>query len=424
MDTGVALKEPLDKIVKEHWSPAACLGGDCDHGTKVASRVVFKYINEQANADKLVPRDQIIDCNILDGRVSENIMIKRIQQVINQYHDISKIYNLSANTNTPIEGDEMSIIGYELDYIHLKHDVQIVVRAENHNLWKTESSIEDILNEDESRISAPVDSMLSVVVEDVAGEAHKGSLSGKNIISPYSRRGAGFAGFSKPDMSAYGGKIVIDNLGTNIPKDQYSLAITKDWKVAPSDGTIFTASIVARDLAEIESLLPNNDILLAKALLYHNAKPIWEEDIEGEELAFAHNLYGRGVSSVEDSKYSSSSKVTFVRTGTLNKVTKERITVFMPQILAAQVGKNIARVTVTCVSMPPVDRSKGNQYLGAYIRASLKKSNSFGGLIPVNQDYQEGRRKWYVCHHFSKVFSKFNAGDWQVWLELFSRWYD
>ena len=27
-----------------------------------------------------------------------------------------------------------------------------------------------------------------------------------------------------------------------------------------------------------------------------------------------------------------------------------------------------------------------------------------------------------MCHQFSKLFSRFDAGDWQVWLELFSRW--
>ncbi|WP_205620156.1 hypothetical protein [Cohnella thermotolerans] len=147
--------------------------------------------------------------------------------------------------------------------------------------------------------------------------------------------------------------------------------------------------------------------------------------MEEEELTLAHNLYGRGISNVVDSKYSSPSKVTFVRTGTLNRTTKERVTIFMPQILAAQVGRNVAKVSVTCVSRPSVDRTKGTEYLGAYIRASLKKSHVDGvTLQPVQQDFKEGRQKWDVCQQFSKTFSRFNAGDWQVWLELFSRWED
>jgi hypothetical protein len=182
--------------------------------------------------------------------------------------------------------------------------------------------------------------------------------------------------------------------------------------------------VVAGDFAEIMSIVPDHNILLTKALLYHNAMPVWdEENITEDELAFAHHLYGRGISNVDGSKYSSPSCVTFVRIGTLNRTTKERVSIYMPQILAAQKGRNVAKVSVTCMSMPPVDRTKGTEYLGAYIRASLKKSHANGDkLIPVPQEFKEGRQRWDVCHQFRKLFSRFNAGDWQVWLELLSRW--
>ncbi len=228
---------------------------------------------------------------------------------------------------------------------------------------------------------------------------------------------------AKPDLTAYGGFITYVAGSVSVPEDKYSLLLDKNGKLTPDAGTSFTAPIVAGDFAEILSIIPNQDILLAKALLYHNAIPIWdEENITDEELAFAHNLYGRGMSDVDGSKYSSPSKVTFVRTGSLNRITKERVKIYMPEILAAQVGRNVAKVSVTCMSMPPVDRTKGTEYLGAYVRASLKKSSSDGRLIPVQQNYKEGRQKWDVCHQFFKLFTKFEAGDWQVWLELFSRW--
>ncbi len=318
---------------------------------------------------------------------------------------------------------EMSIIGFELDALQLKYNVQCIVSSGNHYLWKTETSLDDILDDDDSKIAPPADSMLSIAVGSVICADHLGSLSGKNIIAPYSRCGPGFSGFSKPDMCAYGGTIVMDGTGTNIPCDSGAMVMTQNGTFEPDAGTSFTAPVVAGDLAEISTILPDSNILLAKALLYHNAQPLWEsEDMDNDELTFAHNLYGRGISSVSDSKYSSPSKVTFVRTGVLNRVTKERIKIFMPEILAAQVGRNVAKVTVTCVSQPPVDRTKGREYLGAYIRASLKKSHPDGHLIPVSQDYKEGRKKWDICHQFRKVFSNFYAGDWQIWLELFSRW--
>ncbi|MDO5351877.1 MAG: S8 family peptidase [Succinatimonas sp.] len=424
LDSGINLSSPFDQLVAEHWTAPSSLGGDKKHGTRVASRVLFSQLgNQLAASQRITPRARVIDCNILDGNVPINIMIKRIQEAVDCYHDISKIYNLSANASIPIEGDEMSIIGFELDALQLKYGVQFVISAGNHELWRTETSIDDILNDDDSRIAPPADSMLSIVVGAVVSEDHDGSLSSKNIIAPYSRRGPGLAGFSKPDMCAYGGTISLDETGAHVPIDMTSLVLTQNGTVEPDAGTSFTAPTVAGDLAEILNNTPNNDILLAKALLYHNTKPLWESDeMENEELAFAHNLYGRGIASVEDSKFSSPSRVTFLRTGSLNRQIKERVKIYMPEILAAQVGRNVARVTVTCLSLPPVDRTKGSEYLGAFIRASLKKIHSDGRLLKVNQDYSEGRKKWDVCCQFTKTFSSFNSGDWQIWLELFSRW--
>jgi hypothetical protein len=426
LDSGISFPSMLEPLLFRQWIAPNSTGGDCDHGTKVASRVALKYIHQQISLGMVIPRARIIDCNILDGSVPVNTFIKRIQSAVNEFSDTAKIYNLSANARTPIEGDEMSIVGYELDALQLRKGVQFILSAGNHELWKTESSLEDIIDDDDSRIAAPADSMLSIAVGSVVGVSHNNSLSAKNEVAPYSRRGPGFKGFSKPDLCAYAGTIAVEAGNHCVPKDSFSLILSKDGKLVPDVGTSFAAPVVAGDFAEVLGIMPNSDTLLAKALLYHNAVPLWDEDsIEDDELAFAHNLYGRGLSNVDDSKFSSPHRVTFVRTGYLNRTTKERVSIYMPQILAAQVGKNVAKVTVTCMSMPPVDRTKGTEYLGAYIRASLKKSRPDGvELMPVSPDFKEGRQKWDVCHQFNKLFSRFNAGDWQIWLELFSRWDD
>jgi len=353
--------------------------------------------------------------------VSTRSFIKRIQEAVGEFSDIAKIYNLSANSDETIEGDTMSIVGYELDVLQMRKGVQFVISAGNHDLWKTQKTLEDILDDDDSRIAPPADSLYSVVVGAVVGETHERSLSAKNLIASYSRKGTGFKGLIKPDISAYAGAVT--DMG-EVPVDPFSLSLTSDGMLAPDVGTSLSAPIVSGDIAEILAMIPDNDVLLAKALLFHAAVPLWDSDsMTEQEIAFAHNLYGRGLSNVGESKYSSPSKVTFVRTGILNRATKERVSIYMPPILAAQTGRNIARVTVTCVSAPPVDVNKGTEYLGAYVRASLKKSSSDGvNFLPVTPDFKESRENWDVCQYISKTFSRFNAGDWQVWLELFGRW--
>lgn len=239
------------------------------------------------------------------------------------------------------------------------------------------------------------------------------------MIAPYSRRGPGFAGFAKPDMTAYAGTIT----PAGVPRDPYSLVLTNTNSLTTDCGTSFSAPLVAGDLAEITTFLPTPDVFLAKALMYHTALPLWDNDeVNEDDLITLHQWYGRGLSCVTDSKFSQPHKVTFMRTGTLNRVTKEHVKIFMPSILAAQTGRNIAKVSVTCLSNPPVDRTKSSEYLKAYVRVSLKKAGENGRLLPVSQDQKEGRRKWDICHQFTKTFSSFNAGDWEIWLELFSRW--
>jgi hypothetical protein len=315
----------------------------------------------------------------------------------------------------------MSIVGYELDMLQMQKGVQFVISAGNHDLWKTQKSLEDILDDDESRIAPPADSLYSIIIGSIVGESHDHSLSAKNDIAPYSRKGPGFKGLVKPDMCAYTGTIT--DAG-DVPNDQFSLTITRDDMLAPNCGTSLAAPVVAGDMAEVLSVLPDRNPLLAKALLFHTAIPLWDSDnMDNSDMAFTHSLYGRGLSNVDGAKYSSTSKVTFVRTGLLNRITKEHIIIYMPELLAAQVGRNVAKVAITCVSAPPVDVNKGSEYLGTYIQVSLKKNaGNNEKLLHVDPDFKESREKWDICQYITKTFSDFHAGDWQVWLELFGRW--
>jgi hypothetical protein len=422
LDSGVVFPPNFERLIVQHWRAPGSKGGNAEHGTSVAGNAAFRYIQQNIKDNILTPRARILDCNILDGNVATQDFIKRIQTVVSAFSDTVKIYNLSANAKETIEGDKMSIVGYEIDILQIKKGVVFIISAGNHDLWKTQNSLEDIVDDDDdSRIASPADSLHSITVGAVIGENHENSLSRKNEIAPYSRKGPGFRGLIKPDMSAYAATIIASSI---IPQDTYSLAITADGMLAPCVGTSYSAPIIAGDLAEIIKMLPEPNVLLAKALMFHHAVPLWDvEDITDEEINFAHNLYGRGISNLDTSLYSSQSKVSFVRTGILNRITKERIKIYMPEILAAQAGRNIARVSITCVSAPPVDISKGTEYLGAYVRASLKKNAGDDvNLRDVNPGTKESREKWDVCQYISKPFTTFHSGNWQVWLELFGRW--
>lgn len=417
LDSGVKFPKNMERLIVDHWK-GGISNPDMSHGTQVASKVVFGNIGEQIGSP-LIPRARVIDCPIINDKTAENLIIQRVQSAVKAYSNYSSIFNLSVNSTIPIDGDEISIFGYELDILTLKHNVKFVISAGNHELYLTNDNMEDILDDSDSRIAAPADSMLNITVGAVSGTEFPQAISRMNMVTSYSRIGPGFNGFRKPDLVAYGATL---SNSTVLP-DKYATVLMKEGNIGQNAGTSFTAPKVAGDLAEILSSLPFNNILLAQTLLYHGAIKLYDEQKMTEEEAFFNgNMFGRGLSCVERAMFSNKNKVTFVRTGEINRLTKQRVKFYLPNILNGTSKKDKVKISVTCITDAPVDRNKGADYLGAYIRASLHKIDTKGKNVCANPSIKEGRVKWDTCYHFENIFSVFNAGDWEIWLELFSRW--
>lgn len=438
LDTGVDFPAELEPLIVEHWVPTGAAPGDKKHGTNVASKVAFENLGEQLASGVLTPRARIIDCNIrgLDpdshkpdrpDLICNSTMIARIKEAVLRYKDITKIFNFSSSEETPIQGDEISILGYELDVLAIQYGVKFTISAGNHYLYRSQDSLEDILQDDDNRIAAPADSMLNIAVGAIVGAEHKEGLSRQYDVAPYSRIGPGFRGFRKPDIVSLAGTMTKADF---VPPDEYAMMIASGGQWAFEAGTSFTAPTVAGDLAEISQSVPNQDILMSEALLYHGAEmPISEvakKKITRDENAFYGNLYGRGIANPLVSMFSTAHRVTFLHRGTMNKKFKQHAKFLMPSICDTQMDmskrdKKI-RVTVTCVTQPPVDKTKGAEYLGAYVNASLHSRNSKDNLVTNNPSESDGRKDWDTCFHFEQEFSSFHGGDWEVWLELHTRY--
>ena len=438
LDTGVDFPAALEPLIVEHWVPMGAAPGDKKHGTNVASKVAFENLGEQLASGVLTPRARIIDCNIrgLDpdskkpnrpDLICNSTMIARIKEAVLRYKDITKIFNFSSSEETPIQGDEISILGYELDVLTIQYGVKFTISAGNHYLYRSQNSLEDILQDDDNRIAAPADSMLNIAVGAIVGAEHKEGLSRQYDVAPYSRIGPGFRGFRKPDIVSYAGTMTKNDF---VPPDDYAMMIASGGQWAFEAGTSFTAPTVAGDLAEISQSVPDQDILMSEVLLYHGADmPISEvtkKKITRDDNAFYGNLYGRGIANPLVSMFSTAHRVTFLHRGTMNKKFKQHAKFLMPGVCDTQLDmskrdKKI-RVTVTCVTQPPVDKTKGAEYLGAYVNASLHPRNGKDKLITKNPSESDGRKDWDTCFHFEQEFSSFHGGDWEVWLELHTRY--
>lgn len=434
LDDGVDFPDGLRPVIIEHWIPSDATPGEKKHGTSVASKVAFSDTGTQIALGVMTPRARIIDCNIcgpdpespMKDFISNPTMIKRIKEAVLRYKDITKIFNFSSAEKKPIEGDKISYLGYELDVLALKYGVQFVISAGNHELYRTQTSLDDIISDDDARIAAPSDSMLNIAVGAIVGQDHAGSLSKRCEVAPYSRIGPGFLGMRKPDIVAYGGTLL--KTGTP-PADDYSLMLGVGNQLAVMAGTSFTAPVIAGDLAQISMSIPNRDIFLAKTLLYHGSNlPIdaGREKVKRDEAAFYGDLYGRGLPRIEDSMYSTMHKVTFLHSGIMNKKHKQRVKFLLPESckdMKKPKGKARINVTVTCVTLSPVDSEKGADYLQAYVSASIHSRNGSGDLVNSNPSETDGRKKWDTCSHFDKAYTRsISGGDWEIWLELHTRY--
>lgn len=434
LDTGVDFPPALESIVVEHWTPSGAAEGDKKHGTNVAGKVAFAQLGVQMSHGTMIPRARIIDCNIRGEDpnsdnpeyISTETMVSRIREAVLRYKDITKIFNLSSAATVPIQGDEISLLGYELDVLSVTYGVKFVIAVGNHMLYEVKDSLEKIFDDDDSHVAAPSDSMLNISVGAIVGSDHTGSISQKWEVAPYSRIGPGFQGFRKPDIVAYAGTKL---KGGSIPPDEYSLLLDAENKWALDAGTSFSAPVVAGDLAEILTSVPNGNILLAEALLYHGAempvKPDKGEKPDKCDNNYYGNLYGRGISSPLSSMFSTMNRVTFLHAGTMNKLDKQRVKFLMPKVCdSLDMKKRNAKikVIVTCVTQSPVDNNKGEEYLGAYVNASLHIINGNKKAESKNPPETDGRKEWDTCFHFEKILSSLSSGDWEVWLQLHTRY--
>lgn len=424
LDSGVNLPDTYSDLVPVHWNAGGVSGQDNPHGTEVASKVIFSHIGLQINDEYFTPRAKVIDCNIYgnDKRIPQEIMGKRIEEAVIEFHGVTKIFNLSSNIPKAIEGDELSILGYLLDSLMKKYRIKFVISAGNHKLAKMGYTLEEILDDTDARIAEPADSMLGITVGAIAGTDGPEMFSKAGEPTAYTRIGPGFAGFYKPDLVAYGANLKKD---ISVAKtDPFSLVLVPGGRIGFDVGTSFTAPVVAGDLAEITAMLPGNSILLAQAMLYNGARRFWDDKkLTKEEAITIGCRFGRGLSYPKNCRFSTPHRVSFLRSGSLKKNTKEHVRFLMPKIQALTKGNNTTRITVTCITDAPIDKTKGEQYLGACITASLHKpEKENGNKYSANPKNSDNRGKWDTCNHFTTTLSRFDSGMWEVWLDLLSKW--
>jgi hypothetical protein len=282
------------------------------HGTRVAGAIL--YGETVANGGDLQLPFWIQNARVLDGN---NIMPDAlfppevIRAVVERYHHgprHTRIFNHSINAFSYCRLRHMSTWAAEIDSLCAEHDVLIVQSAGNLGITAPAPQVgvrdhlvagrnyPTYLYEASARIANPGQSLQALTVGSVAyGQFESGSWStfalDRGYPSAFSRSGFGIWNVIKPEVVEYGGDDVRTN---NVPPDVQgggqievacpelvrSTLVPGRLYARNETGTSFAAPKVTRIAAHLQRLLPEEPVLLYRALIVQSARwPTWAENL-------------------------------------------------------------------------------------------------------------------------------------------------
>ena len=277
IDSGVKTGNGIFDGIVVNQVPKLPLGSvDChyDHGTFVVSRCVFgDNVDSCLGSHTLTPYCKILDVPVFGSDAKGDIIYPHefhlrsaIEDVVIQFQDTVKVYNLSLGSEIPIKDYEFSELAKLLDFLSKTYKVLFIISAGNINNQLGNFPIDHFANSN-ARIGLPAESLLSLTVGAIAKYTDANSLAEVNEVSPFSRIGFGADLGIKPELVAHGGNLMTPY--SYSPRVS-AYGISKDGKnLSVNIGTSFSAPLISQYAQQLFDIYPNSDPNLVKALLCH-----------------------------------------------------------------------------------------------------------------------------------------------------------
>lgn len=426
VDSGINKNGIMDNLIKDQLIYIHPLSVDCDynHGTFVASRCVFgDDIDSCLGTHSLNPYCNLIDLSVFgvnsSGQVigpSEFLLRSAIEDTVDKYKDIVKVYNLSLGSDVPIKDSKFSDLAKLLDFLSKEYKVLFVIAAGNiRSLLGTFPT--DHYGSPLSRIGCPAESLLGLTVGSIAKHTNGSALSDVNFVSPFSRKGPGADNGIKPELVAHGGNLI--NPYANSPRLS-TYGISKDGKsLSVDNGTSYSAPIIAQYAQRLFDAYPQSDPNLVKGLLCHFAESRNNHDQLNDS---GLNYVGFGEPLIQNALTASNNNAAYIYEGQLDQENYQYIGFHIPATLGANEEDTKLRVKITVTYDPPVNPDNDKEYSESRITATLFK-NSDSGMKDITISAEDKYNlPWNPIIQFEKTFSRsYSAGLWELRLRLYTR---
>ena len=379
------------------------------HGTEVVGRVLYPNLADEIRELRpLTALGTVRVVRILEPDphragepprfASYDFPHEIVGQAIRHLHSTYgvRIFNLSVGYAEPFDDLHVGPLTETIDDLVRELDIVVVVPTGNTGAsidGRTDSG-HHVLHDKpeyffspEHRLAEPGPAALAITVGSMAlsGAAAEmpnrlgwQAVSGEDELSCFSRTGPGLGTaarrMNKPDVSHYGGNLVLNDSGHIVRNDPGTGMVTPSFRLgdgrlfASVIGTSFAAPAVARVAADIAHAYPESSANLIRALLVSGAAPTGPANVIGE-LHRRTGMYGNGKPSSRRSIDSEAKRTTMTYDGAMPIDTVQIHPLPVPEVFRRGSGGE-RTLTVALAYDPPVRRQR-REYLASSMKLNI-----------------------------------------------------
>jgi len=393
------------------------------HGTEVVGRVLFPALHEELR--DAVPISAIGTVRVVrilepdpsrpDGAprfatyAPPHLLVEEAIRHLHGTHGV-RIFNLSIGYSEPFNDLHLGPLTETIDDLVRELGLVVVLPTGNApaNLSARTPSGHHIIADKpefffapEHRLSEPGPAALAVTVGALALSGAPAELPGRvgwqaaadaDEAAPFSRTGPGLGTNSrranKPDVTHYGGNLVVSDTGNVVHNDLGASLISTSTRgsggqvFATVNGTSYAAPAVARVAADIAYAYPDASGNLVRALLAASSAPT-SPAATLAELHRRNRVYGMGLPDVDRATSSDARRVTMTYDGAMPVDTVQIHPLPIPE--AFRLGSRRDRVISIALAFDPPVRRQRREYLAGTMKFNVYRDISPDELAEILQ---------------------------------------